>query len=226
MSPRCRAFHAALASTAALLVAVSSGCGAAGFSPQPGDLLFQDLDAGPLCDAIEKVTSGFRGAQLSHVAVFVASPDGVIEAMPAGVVRTPLHDFLARSSDPGGNPKVIVGRLLPRFTHLVPAALAAAEACLGKPYDDVFAVGNDKYYCSELVYEIFRTANGGRPLFELRPMTFNDPETGAVFPAWADYFRKLDSPVPEGRPGINPGGVSRSPALRIVHVYGKPSGWR
>ena len=32
-----------------------------------GDLLFQDLDCGPFCDAIEKVTEGYRGAQLSHV---------------------------------------------------------------------------------------------------------------------------------------------------------------
>jgi len=44
-------------------------------------------------------------------------------------------------------------------------------------------------------------------------------------PAWAAYFRKLHAPIPEGQPGINPGGISRSPAVRIVHVYGRPAGW-
>ena len=39
------------------------------FQLRPGDLLFQDLDAGPLCDAIEKVTTGYRGANLTHVGV-------------------------------------------------------------------------------------------------------------------------------------------------------------
>jgi len=40
-----------------------------GFVLQPGDLLFQDLDCGPLCDAIEKVTTGYQGANFSHVGI-------------------------------------------------------------------------------------------------------------------------------------------------------------
>ena len=35
----------------------------ASFELKPGDLLFQDLDLGPLCDAIERVTEGYRGAR-------------------------------------------------------------------------------------------------------------------------------------------------------------------
>ena len=33
---------------------------------QVGDIVFQDLDCGPPCQAIEAVTSGYKGAQLSH----------------------------------------------------------------------------------------------------------------------------------------------------------------
>ena len=36
---------------------------------QVGDIIFQDLDCGPPCDAIEAVTSGYNGAQLSHCGI-------------------------------------------------------------------------------------------------------------------------------------------------------------
>jgi len=218
-----------------ILSVVALACALAGcqqfggrFTPEPGDLLFQDLDAGPLCDAIEAVTEGVGGAKFSHVGIAARSNDGraiVIEAGGGGVKTTSLEQFLARSRDARGRPKVVVGRLRPAYRHLIPRALDEAVALLGKPYDKVFAIGNDGFYCSELVYEAFRRANGGQPLFDLAPMTFRDPATGATLPTWADYFRKLDAPVPEGQPGINPGGISRSSAIRIIHAYGRPTGW-
>jgi len=215
-------------SAIALLAVLGTSCAprTERFVPQPGDLLFQDLDSGPLCEAIERVTEGYGGAEFSHVGIVARSPDGsplVIEALPRGVVRTPLAEFLDRSHDSQCKPKVVVGRLRPRYRALVPRALREAERLVGKPYDRAFAIGNDRYYCSELIYEIFRRANGGQPLLRLAPMTFKDPATGRTLSAWADYFRKLHIPVPEGRPGISPAALSRSPKLEIVHAYGKPA---
>ena len=69
------------------------------FTLQPGDLLFQDLDGGPLCDAIEKVTSGYEGANLSHVGIATKLEDGrfvVIEAIASGVDTVPVQQFLKR----------------------------------------------------------------------------------------------------------------------------------
>jgi len=198
------------------------------FPLEPGDLLFQDMDGGPLCDAIEAVTSGCEGANLSHVGMVAGRVDGVyavIEAGSAGVRTVPLEHFLRRSLDPNGRPKVLVGRLKPEFHHLIPGAIRHANSLTGKPYDKLFDAGNDAYYCSELVYCAFMAANSGKPLFELQPMTFIDPVTGMTFGAWTEYFRRLEVPVPEGRPGINPGGISRAPVLTIVHAYGAPTGW-
>ena len=200
--------------------------GEQGFVLQPGDLLFQDGDCGPLCDAIEKVTTGFGGANFSHVGL-VATNDGsdfvVIEAVSSGVEVAPLQSFLDRSFDRERRPKVVVGRLRKAYRHLIPSALEEALALKGKPYDKVFAVDNEAYYCSELVYEAFRRANENNPVFELQPMTFRDPDTGQTLPVWKEYFSDLGVSIPEGQPGINPGGISRSPVLTIIHRYGTPS---
>lgn len=198
------------------------------FVLREGDLLFQDLDCGPVCDAIEKVTTGFDGANFSHIGIVAKDADNnlvVIEAVSNGVETTALQAFLSRSFDVKGRPKVAVARLKPAYRHLIPPALKEALALKGKSYDKVFAINNDAYYCSELIYEIFLRANHNNPVFTLRPMTFKDPDTGAILAAWQKYFSELDASVPESRLGINPGGISRSPALTIIHSYGIPQGW-
>lgn len=217
-----------------VLIGLLAGCArlhsapSASYHPKPGDLLFQDLDGGPLCVAIEKVTQGIDGAKFSHVAMVSRVDHGsvtVIEAVSAGVKETPLDEFLARSADAKGRPKVLAGRLKPPYRHLIPEALRVAQRFKGRPYDSVFTIGNDAFYCSELVYESFREANGRAPLFPLAPMTFIDPDTRATFPAWTEYYQNLRAPIPERAPGLNPGGVSRSHFLAIVHAYGAPAGW-
>ena len=198
------------------------------FAPRPGDLLFQDSDCGPFCDAIEKVTFGVDGAKFSHVGMLVSQDDetlAVLEAISAGVLLTPLDSFLNRSFDAAGDPKVLVGRMKPAYRKLLPDAIAYATGKLGAPYDTVFDFTNDAYYCSELLHEAFQTANGGEPIFQPQPMTYNDPVTGELFPVWAEYFQELNAPVPEGEPGLNPGGMSRSAFVEIVHVYGRPEGY-
>jgi hypothetical protein len=196
------------------------------FALQPGDLLFQDSDLGPLCDAIEKVTTGFQGANFSHVGIVAKDNSGnfvVIEAVSNGVVSTPLQTFLSRSFDAKGQPKVVVGRVKEPYRHLIPRALKEGLALKGKPYDKVFAIDNGAYYCSELIYEIFLQANANKPVFKLQPMTYKDPDTGEMLTAWEDYFSKLGVPIPEGKPGINPGGISCSRLLTIIYAYGNPS---
>jgi len=216
---------------ALLLISISLlffGCrhnaseGSQGFVLQPGDLLFQDLDCIPLCDAIEKVTTGYQGANFSHVGIAAKNVRGdfvVIEAVSSGVEITPLQTFLERSFDAQHQPKVVVGRLKKPYRHLIPSALEQAFALKGKSYDKVFAINNDAYYCSELIYEVFLQANKNNPVFNLQPMTFKEPNTDETLVAWKEYFSQLDIPVPESQPGINPGGISCSPVLTIIDPY-------
>lgn len=175
---------------------------------QVGDLFFQDLDCGPLCDAIEAVTHGVNGQDFSHVGLVVRTGDSlaVIEAIGVDVHLTSLQDFHARS------PKVHHGRVKAVHRTLAERAADTALTFLGKPYDDAFLPGPDSLYCSELIALAYERANGGR-VFEYSPMTFRDPSTGGSFPAWVDHYSALGLSIPEGIEGCNPAGLSRSRLL-------------
>jgi uncharacterized protein YycO len=195
------------------------------FKHENGDLLFQDLDCGGLCDAIESVTTGYKNATFSHVGIVQITSKGevqVLEAIGDSVHLTPLNVFLNRQFDAAKKPKVIVGRLKEPYQNLIPVALKNGQKLRGKPYDPVFNIENDAYYCSELVYKIFREASNDPDFFQLYPMTYRDPLTKRTMKVWEDYFKKLNTRVPENEPGLNPGGISRSNKLKIYQPYGQP----
>src|SRR5690606_14194498 len=80
------------------------------FQYHTGDLLFQDMDCGALCDAIENVTPAVNGKHFSHVGMVYVVQDSVwvIEAIGKDVHLTPLAEFLNRQKNAEGKPKVIV----------------------------------------------------------------------------------------------------------------------
>jgi len=176
----------------------------------PGDVLFQDLDCGPLCDAIEAVTEGIGGRDFSHAGMIVRVGDSlaVVEAIGKDVHLTSLRDFHARSS------KVWHGSVQPIHRTLAGRAADSALAMLGTPYDDAFLPDNGKLYCSELIARAYERANGSQ-VFEQPPMTFKDPRTGIFFPAWEAYYTALGMRIPEGVEGCNPGGLSRSGVFQV-----------
>ena len=183
-----------------------------------GDLIFQELDCGPMCTAIETVTEGVNGRDFSHCAMVIEEHDSlkVIEAIGAGVQITSMSDFLQRSN------KVLAARLKTSDKGVISRAVKYSKTLLGKPYDYVFLLNNDQYYCSELLYESFKVANHGKPVFELEPMTFVDPKTKTYYPVWVDYYHALHIRIPEGKPGLNPGSISRSEKLELLDVKIKP----
>ena len=141
--------------------------------------------------------------------------DGEIFVLEAydGVSRVPLDAFLARTEG-----RYLHGRLRAELAPIGRRAVEAAHALLGRAYDPVFDMTNDRYYCSELVHEVYR-GDDGQSLFPLSPMDFGDPQ-GKKDPwwaVWAAYFEKLGLPVPAGEPGTNPGAISRSPHLSILY---------
>jgi hypothetical protein len=187
---------------------------------QEGDLLFQDLDCGELCDAIEAVTQGVDGRDFSHCAMVVQVNDTlkVIEAIGDQVQLNSLHHFFARSGDTLKVEKISIARLKNPYSHIAAKAASEILGFMGMPYDDDFSMSNEKYYCSEIIHEAFKSANNGKVFFEPAPMTFKQPEKDEYFPVWLTYFKDLGIPIPEGEPGINPGLISRSDKLEIVKI--------
>ena len=178
-----------------------------------GDLIFQDMDCGPLCDAIEAVTQGYNGNDFSHMGMVYHRNDTIyiIEAAGKAVRLNTLEKFSKNTTKP-----MYVGRLKKQYRKLIPQAIAFSQKQLGVPYDDGYIYGNSSYYCSELIYEAFKEANKGNPFFQLFPMTYKQPGTQEFFPAWVDYYKQIGKPIPEGQPGCNPGGISVSGKIEII----------
>ncbi|RZS98697.1 permuted papain-like amidase YaeF/Yiix C92 family enzyme [Cecembia calidifontis] len=191
------------------------------FSWKEGDILFQDGDCGDFCDAIRKVTQGYQGMDFSHNGLLIKEGKDwmVLEALGKGVVLTPLDDFLNRHRDASGRPKVMVGRVKENYQRLIPEAIKEGKKHLGKPYDLFFDFENDAFYCSELIHVAFKAANDGKDVFSPQPMTYKDPETGLLFPIWEKYFEDLGVEVPEGKPGLNPGGMSLEQVLEMHSIH-------
>lgn len=187
-----------------------------GIKLQTGDMIFQDLDCGPLCDAIEQVTKSYEGKHFSHIGLVSVQHNGIfiIEAIGKEVQLTPLKKFTNRTTNP-----MLVGRVKKQYTRIAAKAVKYALAEKGVPYDDAFLYNNKKYYCSELLYDAFKKANGGKDFFVLEPMTFKQPGSNQFFPVWIAYYEKLGIPIPEAQPGINPGGISTSSKLNILKPY-------
>jgi hypothetical protein len=186
-----------------------------------GDILVQDLDCGPLCDAIERVTTGYNKMSFSHVGLLVKDNGEwmVLEAIGENVHLTPLDKFLKRNVDDSDRPKVVAGRLKSPYDSSIRDAIRKAKSLVGLPYDPLFLPKNDSIYCAEVITQSFFYHK--KPLFPLQSMTFKDPKTKKTMSVWIDYYSNYGKAVPEGYPGLNPGAISRSDKLEIVYIMGK-----
>lgn len=190
------------------------------FKLQNGDLIFQEDCSGRTDSTIKEVTSSIGDYNFTHVGIVYIDEKGetyIIEATRPKVVITSLKEYLYPEDNEGCYPKSVVGRLSDKYQQLIPDAINEALKLVGKDYDDGFVLNNDRYYCSELIYDIFLKANSGKPVFPLNVMTFKSPDTGEITKGWLEYFDKYGLPVPEGELGINPGAMSRSDVIEIVH---------
>ncbi len=208
-----------------LLFGLAFGCGKAPLYPtnlqaklQPGDLVFQDLDCGPLCSAIEEVTAKRGFPRVSHVAmVLTVSPKQVLLMEALGSVRKiPLKDFSKRSRARSGRAKIVVARLKPHLRHHIPFVLMELKKRLGSPYDEAFLPDNGAYYCSELIADAF--ASIGVDLFPRHPMEFGSPGSRSR-QVWEQHFAKTGRLLPQGKPGTNPVDLLSSPYVERLYTY-------
>lgn len=161
------------------------------------------------------MTPSYHGLQFSHVGIYCLDKDKnpvVIEAFN-GVTATPLADFMSRYRK---NAPIVIGRLKPKYQNLIPEALSFAFSKIGMTYNSTFNINSTtSYYCAQLLYAAFKSANSGKPLFLLTPMTFKSKGSSNYMPVWREYFKNIDAPIPEGKLGINPDSILCSDKLDI-----------
>lgn len=119
-----------------------------------GDIIFQTSKSSQ-SKAIQLATN----SKYSHMGIIYRLGDKlfVYEAIQP-VKLTPLKTWIAR----GENQKYVVKRLRTAKTVLNPNTLikmkSIGDKFLGKDYDIYFEWSNDKIYCSELVWKIYKEA--------------------------------------------------------------------
>lgn len=182
---------------------------------QGGDLLFQVGADSEMSGAIKAATGSDNTLKYTHIGIAIPheGADSVLEATSDGGVRiTTLEEFLDRSARLGGRPAVTVMRL--RDTTGVAASVRCARRFLGEPYDYSYRPDNGRMYCSELVWESYRRADGQR-IFTARPMNFRAAD-GSMPAFWEELFDALGEPIPEGVPGTNPNDMAREAVLEEI----------
>ena len=211
-----------------VMLAVIAGCGRKHDTAsdlkenlRTGDLVFMgipadySLDDDSMGSAISDAT-GKGDLNLIHVAIAEVGNDTIwiIDAtIKHGVDRHPLDTMLKDFTLKDGSlPVFIVKRL--KDDSSAASYVENAKRFLGRPYDVWFLEDNEAMYCSELVRESYRTADGGY-LFDSKPMNFKNSE--GEFPLyWQQLFALIGQEIPQGQPGTNPQDMSESDRLTQV----------
>lgn len=127
-------------------------------SPQlhSGDVIFQ-TSMSPQCHAVRLATH----SMFSHCGMIWKKGDKLYVLEAVQPVRiTPLNEWISH----GEGRKYVVRRLKDAEKVLTPMVLekmeAEGKAMLGKSYDGYFEWSDDRIYCSELVWKIYKRAAG------------------------------------------------------------------
>lgn len=184
---------------------------------QTGDLLFLALPQN--YGDTTNTSSIDQPLNYIHTAILEVGENGNVWVIDAtykrGVDRHPLdtlfHDFTLRN---GGLPHMQLMRL--RDTTGVSRYINNAKHLLGRPYDCTFSPDDKQYYCTELIYDTYRDHQNH--LFECAPLDFHAPN-GTIPYYWVRLFRRLHTPMPQGKLGITPNSLIQSPILIPIAQY-------
>ncbi len=137
---------------------------------QDGDIIFHKSQSSQ-SSAIEEAT----GSPWSHVGIIVKNgADTYVAEAIQPVTITSLRSFVAR----GKNSEFRIYRFKHYNNQTMKLKLySTLKTYYGKNYDIYFEISNERIYCSELVYKVFKTVTGqevGR-LQKMKELNLNGP---------------------------------------------------
>lgn len=175
-----------------------------------GDIIFQTSVSGQ-GKAIQEATH----SAYTHCGIVYAVNGKfyVFEAIQP-VTNTPLEDFIAR----GDNAHFVIKRLKNADTVITNAALDRMQA-VGKPlwgrsYDIHFGWSDEKIYCSELVYKVYKLG-ANIELCPLKTLKDFDLTSAEVKKKMAERY---GNNIPYNESVVSPQDIFESPLLRTVEI--------
>ena len=177
--------------------------------PLDGDIIFHTSRSAQSV-AIQKATR----SKYSHMGiVYVKKGKPYVFEAVEPVKLTPLKDWIRRGVDG----RYVVKRLADADKRLTDNALKRmmkeGKAFQGKHYDMHFAWSDDRIYCSELVWKIYKRALNielGR-LQKMREFDFSDPAVRV------QVRERYGDRIPEDEPVISPAAIFSADGLVTVY---------
>ncbi|MFD0750096.1 YiiX family permuted papain-like enzyme [Mucilaginibacter calamicampi] len=175
---------------------------------QDGDIIFQ-TSSSPLSVAIQLATH----SKYSHCGIIFKEKGAwyVYEAVQP-VSITPLEQWIAH----GDGGKFVIKRLANAKQTLTLSAInkmkQAGKQFMGKDYDGTFEWNDDRIYCSELVWKIYKTG-AGIEVGKLKKLKDFDLSSQAVKTKLKEHY---GNKIPLEEPVISPVAVFDSPLLVTV----------
>ncbi len=178
-----------------------------------GDIIFQTSRSAQ-SQAIQVATR----SRYSHCGlIFIQSGKPFVFEASARIRQTPFERFVAK----GDGKKFVIKRLKNADSVLTTGSQKKLEAegkkFAGLPYDAFFGWGDDRIYCSELVYKIYRNALGieiGKPA-RLREFDLSNPKVRAKL------NQRYHGRIPLDETVISPAAQFEDPKLiEIFNNYG------
>jgi uncharacterized protein YycO len=179
------------------------------YQPQNGDIIFHTSKSSQSL-AIQKATK----SKYSHMGIiFLKNGKSIVFEAVGPVKFTPLHDWVAR----GKGRHYVVKRLANAGEVLTQEAinrmLAIGKSFEGKPYDPYFEWSDDRIYCSELVWKIYKRALNIE-IGKLQTMAEFDLSDPVV---QKEIRERFGDSVPKDETVISPAAIFASNLLITVH---------
>ncbi len=174
-----------------------------------GDILFSYLVGSEETSAIASLCYGWNNTKINHVGIYIGNYK-VIEAIGEGVKITSLSEYFDKSIN------LLCGRIKNKIQ--AKSACEKAKELVGKPYNFSYVDNNDSYYCSQLVFECYKSSNKNKDFFKKSKLKFRSPETNEIIPFFIEYYKKLDIEIPENELGTHPATMSLDDKLKITVI--------
>ena len=182
-----------------------------------GDIVFRANTESDLSKAINDVTQTQEKFNYTHIGICEVVNNEVY-VYHASSNRGVCKDLLSEFCQPIKNSYFIVDlyRINDFNEEQIDRAITKADALLDKSYNETYILEDEGYYCSEYIYELFKTDS----VFTLEPMTFKESVTNNFHPVWVDYYSKLGIAIPEGQLGCNPNGMANNKNITLIkNIY-------